>query len=91
VTVELITMPKEEFARMLDEALEAKLKPIRDKILHVPDETILSDDDAAQRLGVSVATLRRMKVDGRLHSIPTPRGRVVRVCDIVAKETGGLL
>lgn len=91
MTVELIQISKQELSAMLDDALERKLKPIREKILHEPDETILSDERAARRLRVSVSTVRRWKKSGEVGSVSTPRGRMCRVCDIIAKETGGLL
>ena len=67
---------------LIDGIVERRLQPLVDSILNKPDETILADEDAAQRKGVSVSTLRRMKQDGRVGSIPTPRGRLCRVCDL---------
>lgn len=62
--------------------LRQQLAEIHAAILHKPDETVLSDDEAAKLKNVSVSTLRRMKSDGRIKSIRTPKGRMVRVCDL---------
>ena len=58
------------------------------QILMTPkDETPLKDQDAADRLGVGVATLRRMKGDGRIGTAKTrTKQKVVRVCDIEQYE-----
>jgi hypothetical protein len=77
-----VTMRAEELAAMIEEVVARRLKPIEDKILHVPDTTQVSDEEAANMKGVSVSTIRRMKKDGRLTSIDTPRGRVCRICDL---------
>lgn len=79
MTVEAIyrTMLEEVVGRLLDE----KLKRF-DKLLHEPDTTILSDEDAARILGQHVSTLRRKKKNGTIKSILTPRGRMVRRCDL---------
>lgn len=51
------------------------------------DETPLKDEDAARRIGVGVATLRRMKTDGRMDTVKTRTDKkVVRVCDIEEYE-----
>jgi DNA-binding transcriptional regulator YiaG len=71
-----------ELEAMLESILARRLKPLEDKILYAPDETHLSDEEAATRKGVSVATLRRWKASGKIKSIPSVRGRVVRVCDV---------
>jgi len=70
--------------------IAAELEPIIRRVVREElaeaqkvDTTPLSDEQVAQRLHRSVATIRRMKKDGRLNSIPTARGRVVRVCDLV--------
>jgi hypothetical protein len=85
MTVELIQVERGELEAMLNAILDNKLKDIREAVLYVPDTTILSDEEAARRLGKSVSTLRRMKRDGRIKSLPTPKGLVVRVCDLEAK------
>jgi hypothetical protein len=78
----LTVIETNELEAMLESILARRLKPLEDRILYEPDTTILSDDEAAKRRGVSIATLRRMKQDGRIKSIQTPRGRMVRVCDV---------
>jgi hypothetical protein len=87
---DLVVIPRSDLEAMLDNIIERKLKPLREKILHEPDETVLSDGDAALRLHVSVSTLRRMKKNREIGYIATPKGRMVRVCDIVGRETGRL-
>jgi len=71
-----------EIEAIVRRVMSEELKPIREKLLFAPDETVISDEEAAKRKNVSVSTLRRMKVDGRIHSIPTPKGRMCRVCDV---------
>ncbi|HRJ90053.1 MAG TPA: hypothetical protein PLX39_15355 [Pyrinomonadaceae bacterium] len=49
---------------------------------HVRDESVLTDAEAGRMLGLSASTIRRMKLDGRLNCVRTPRGLAVRVCDV---------
>jgi hypothetical protein len=62
--------------------LHTEIAEIKAAVCYRPDETIISDDTAAKMKGVSIATLRRMKVDGRVNSVATHRGRMCRVCDV---------
>lgn len=48
----------------------------------VRDESVLTDAAAGRLLGLSASTIRRMKLDGRLNCVRTPRGLAVRVCDV---------
>ena len=80
-----------ELESMLRRIVREEIGEMRAKILSEPDTTVLSDEAAAARLRVSVSTLRRMKKNREIGYIATPKGRLVRVCDIVSHETYGLL
>ncbi|WP_270483374.1 MerR family transcriptional regulator [Gordonia jacobaea] len=41
---------------------------------HTYSEALIPIGDAARRLSVSVATLRRWERDGRIHAVRTPTG-----------------
>lgn len=84
-------------AEVLDKNdLREMLSPIMDELrilrrqvetlTHRPDETVLSDQEAATRLGISVSTLRRKKKKEEIPSILTTKGRMVRVCDLPLKS-----
>jgi hypothetical protein len=80
--VEVVNISKDDLAAMVRGIFADELSAIRAVILHRPDETLISDDEAAKLKGVSIATLRRMKADGRVNSVQTPRGRMCRRCDV---------
>lgn len=67
-------------APILDEIRE--LRRQLDRILNRPDETVLTDKTAAAKIKKSVATLQRMKTDGRIGYVNTAVGRMCRVCDV---------
>jgi excisionase family DNA binding protein len=80
--VEIIQIERRALEAMIRGILGEELKDLKAAVLYQPDTTPVSDDEAAERLHTSVSTVRRMKKDGRLNSVPTAKGRLVRVCDV---------
>ncbi len=79
---EFVLIKRSDLEDLIDRIVSRRIEPLRDVLLKVPDETIIPDAEAAKRLGKSIATLRRMKRDGRITTVPTPTGLAVRVCDL---------
>jgi DNA-binding Xre family transcriptional regulator len=77
-----VLITADELSLMIRGIVAEELRPIREKILYEPDETVLPDIKAAAQLGVSVSTLRRLKASGKVPSVATPNGRVCRQCDV---------
>lgn len=79
---DFVLIKRSDLEDLIDKVIGRQLEPLRQVLLCPPDETIISDHEAARRLGRSVATLRRMKRDGRISTVPTANGLAVRVCDL---------
>jgi hypothetical protein len=79
VMEDLIIVKRSEWESTLSRILDEKLKPL---LTPPPDTTPLSDSEVAKRLGRSISTVTRWKRNGKLKTVRTPVGRMVRACDL---------
>jgi hypothetical protein len=80
-SVTVVTISADELSLMIRGIVAEELRPIREKILYEPDETIICDEEAARLIGKSVSTLRRLKAAGKIGHVKTANGRMCRVVD----------
>jgi excisionase family DNA binding protein len=79
---ELVIIKRSDLAALIRGIMHEELRDLRAVAIRPINTTLVSDEEVASRMHVSVSTVRRMKRDGRLNSVPTAKGRMVRVCDI---------
>ena len=87
---EIVVVPLSDLQELIDGLLTRRLKPIEDKLLYAPDTTPISDEEAAMKLNVSVSTIGRWKKSGRIGSVLTAKGRMVRACDLTKDVSSGV-
>jgi transposase len=80
--VEIVQVERGTLEAMIRGIVGDELKDLKSAILQPIDTTPLSDKEVAERLNISISTVTRRKRNGKLKTIGTPSGRMVRACDL---------